>query len=1005
MHKDTLQYVPLNPLQKPRIPFEAFSAPLKISEDLSYKDRTYKAELEQKYKDVSGASDLFEIKGERAEHLYMLGAPGRGKTGQCYQLLYHWLEAREAQRENRKLSEWQKDLSSYDLMFLVTLRHVDVKNLSVVEMVCQNALKLYPKYHDTVRQILKGCLYSCKCLIVLDGLDEIQGEPSIDVDIASCTVLMTTRHWKFHLLSPVIKSRDRVVEVFGLNKAGIYQVISKLLQTYFDMDPSTDHFQTKVREMFNRARNASFKSIMKIPLVLTASVHLWQSNTFLDESMTYFFASLVNLLIKIGLKNKRVTCNLCTKDSVSDASEIPFIKEKPEILEYFGVLLALGKVAYEDLSTDKYQLPEDEKRNKKQLVFNEKELEKKLGKHVVPFAIEIGKQNSEINLGRSVLQFALDIGILSKASAPGYFDEENVSINFFHKTVEEFLAALYIAYSDQVGIHSFLESCSSLRSLMELSNVLMFLVGIAPKLGNAVSTQFSQSADSDSDITRYRQKFEDDDNSTREKVKHLFKNVCDCYLEMKNSLNRTQPIETTDTGFKVSDVYVDSSTDETIATLAREFLSEHNSGIVSLNIHCDSSNEAIPFEVINGFLDNSTSLRTLHINGGRVLDEHEDYDIATFNSIGDVFSSLTVLSLCQISLTSSTARALQEAILGNTCISVLRLQFVDIQQPIPDVPHWMGLLQNTGSDVTPISLDLKDNKELRTLNVTCFANVLVANITQCRSLTNLILNQVRVQSADMLQEAVSSLTQLKNLNLKKISFSDKNHKLGLDLASCRDLTSLHLSMIYVETIEISPLKLHDMEIEHVSGSLRGLLSALSNCEHLRLLGIKALYNKQDAIVLMDVLPQLTQVRYMSYSGGNTRNMITDDFVIDDIEPCRGIDHAAVAQATTRMTGLKSLDIWNIDLDDLALTLSPLMSEISIVNLNGVNMTSCNWDGFIKSLLDKKHGFDIQLFSTNIDDKSLSTVHSCPHFKMAEDAKRDTEGSYRALHTSFSKLQG
>ena len=79
----------------------------------------------------------------------------------------------------------------------------------------------------------------------------------------------------------------------------------------------------------------------------------------------------------------------------------------------------------------------------------------------------------------------------SQSSAPGSFDDENVSINFFHKTVKEFLASQYLECSGEVRFSSFCSSCSSLQSVMELLNILKFSVGLQPNLGSTVSETHS----------------------------------------------------------------------------------------------------------------------------------------------------------------------------------------------------------------------------------------------------------------------------------------------------------------------------------------------------------------------------------------------------------------------------------------------------------------------------------------------------------------------------------
>ena len=307
IHRKTLQHFPLNPLQKnTRIPFEMFNAPLKIREDMEFKRKKHKAVKEKEYKDVKDPSDLLEKDGRPVENIYMLGEAGRGKTGQCYQLIQHWVQAREAHKGSKELSNWQNSLLAFDFLFFVSLRHIDNSIRSVVKMICRGMMKNYPQYHDIIRQILTSGLHTCKCLIVIDGLDEKKGEVDIDVNMSRCTVLMTSRPWKFHDLAPDMNHLDRVVEVCGLDDDGKNQVIEKILVNYFRLDKNSTEFKTKVSEISKAARDKKYKSLMNIPLLITASVHLWHSDISLQGSMTSFYVALLNLLIKLAFDNERV---------------------------------------------------------------------------------------------------------------------------------------------------------------------------------------------------------------------------------------------------------------------------------------------------------------------------------------------------------------------------------------------------------------------------------------------------------------------------------------------------------------------------------------------------------------------------------------------------------------------------------------------------------------------------------------------------------------------------
>ena len=982
VHTETLRHFPLNPLQKStRIPFEMFNAPLKIREDLEFKQQTHKTHVKKEYKEVADSSDLFEMGGRPAETIYMLGEAGRGKTGQCYQLVQHWVEARKALRETKKLSEWQKGLLAFDFLFFVSLRHVDKRIHSVIEMICSSAMKKYPQYHDTVRQILTGKLRTSKCLIVLDGLDERKHEMDINVAISSCTVLMTSRHWKFHDLAPYINERDRVVEVLGLDDNGIQQVIKKVLVNYFEINNRSTELETKVSEIFKNIKDGKYKSIMDIPLLLTASVHLWQSNILHQGSMTSFYASLLNILIKIAYEKSRVKGKQQSLGQTRSIFNMPaLIKKQTKLKDHFETLVALGRVAYDDLVLGKQSVEnelQDDKQEQKpeisQLVFEKEELIKKVGE--------------------DVLQFSLDVGLLNQASAPGSFDEENVSINFFHKTIEEFLAALNIVCNDEVSFESFLNSCSCLKSIMELSNVLIFLEGLQPSLGNAISKHIARIANSDADIIRYRQGFDD----KKEMVKLLFNLLCDCAQDMEYSRIQSE-MTVKSQPFLVSDVYVDPTSDKWTVEFSTKLLEQGNDDIVSLNLDYKFCDRCIPFTVVEFFLDRSSSLQALYIEG--------DYKVEhTLRKISPIFSTLTSVSLEIISLTSNAAHMLMEAIQLNTKLQTFKLLVVHIKQNTSDcrdiqskTHSWVS--RSTVFDDTGMGLNLKKNEQLRTLDIT-FSDYLIGDITHCKLLVNLCLDNVRVQSADVLQMALTSFTQLQNLKLEEISFpNDKTEKLCLDLSACTNLKALNVTIIHVDSIEVNPLNLESFKLNHVSGALRGLLSVLPECQHLTDLSI----GEQDFEMLKDVLPRMTQIRDLAYEGEN-------EFYKFDRERRRSglsdagnekavSSHTLFVQTATKMTWLNSLRLKRLDMGAWGLTLTPLMTNIKRVELWDVKMTARSWGVFIASLLTIQHGFDILLLSTNIDDESVSIVRSSPHLKVLNDKKTWKE-PHSLLY--FSKL--
>ena len=798
-----------------------------MKEDLSFKQKTHKSKMKKEYKLINSASGLFQTtKQVVVRKMYSFLARLVEERRVC---AISWYNTGLMHRKLKELSEWQKGLDVYDLLFFISLRCVDSTRISVFEMICKDLLKSYPQFHDTVKQILIECSQTAKCLIILDGLDEMKGKPEIDIAISGNTIITTSRQWKFYYIKPSIGDRDKVLEVCGLNKAGVERVIQGVLANYCDIEPNSKGFAAKFNDMKKRVHDRNLKSMMQIPLLLALFVHLWLSptsisgsNTDIQESITSSFALLLNFLLKIARHFKRVTEDTLKCLNVSQTSmDVPVIlKEKEMLVNCFDAILALGKLSYEDLV-----LKNLDSNGATQLVFRKEKLEKELGE--------------------PLLTFALNVGLLSQSPAPGAGDEENVSINFLHKTIEEFLAALYLVCSGEVSFDSFLRDyCSSRESVMELSNVLMFLVGLHPSLGITISKHIAEIANDDTDIIRYRQEFDDnyvdaDDDDYGNGDGHtelLFKTLCQFAKEMEYSLSQSK-LSSKGQKFLVSDVHIRWDSDPWTIAFATRLLQNDNDTIASLRYYSNREKRCIPAEVVQ-FLDKSSSLQAFFF--GRSVGS-----LCRMSQISPIFSSLTSLSLRKVSLTSEAGRALQEAIQSNTHIQSLKLEFVQIE-PRSKV----------------LKLDLKNNKQLRILYIREIDSVfLLGDITHCKLLVRLCLRAIQVQRANMLQAALSSFTQLKTLQLKELSFSSKiTDKLCLDLTDLTDLnlTRIHVDSIQIRTSESSPVSLQNLTISEVPGSLRGLLSILPDCQYIKCLSIGSL-SDEDVKLLTDVLPQLPHV--------------------------------------------------------------------------------------------------------------------------------------------------
>ncbi|KAK3085118.1 hypothetical protein FSP39_024705 [Pinctada imbricata] len=660
------QRVPVSPFQKiNKLAMEKIFAPLSIREDLEYHCAGRDIEMhEKRTKPVTSADDMFYVDGELVRNVYILGDAAIGKTVFCQWLVKNWCSAKSS---NEGFTTWTKTLQQFDFLFYIKLRHVDKSRTSIIDMVCHDVFQSHPELHDVIRKVTSCGRY--RCLVVTDGLDEwkisfeakqslkVDGIPNIE-NMANCTFLWSMRPWLMEKFSDFIRGNDRVVEIQGLHLDSINIVIENILVNFYGLDTKSLKYKAKIEAIKQKSHDSRLKSIMQIPLMAIACVQIWYEDKDAGNSMTSLYVALLDLLIRRS--NQKLSFS--TEITIRILQENLKIINLPEILaesksirEMISVILKLGKIAHEDLVSDETHL-----------VFRLEDLENRLDDY-------------ELN-------FALNSGLLSKCEAPSTCNEENVSVNFFHKSIQEFLAAMYI---ENHGIISELfNHLSSIKAIMELGNVLIFLTGLNPKLASSISKHIVNVADSDIDIFQYR--LLNEIQYLNKKVDLFYKLQASCYWEVINS--KTSKDNTSAVPYHVSDVYLPYKRDNEILRTTAHILTHHHAGIKSLrlwNVPTDGDN-SITTTALTQFLEETVSLEALSL--GHNIDR-------TLNRISERFSSLTSLVLSSITLSPDAIIRLQTALQSNNVIQTLGLIHIqcepaslcDLMKIIPALPRLLRL--------------------------------------------------------------------------------------------------------------------------------------------------------------------------------------------------------------------------------------------------------------------------------------------------------------------------
>ena len=226
------------------------------------------------------------------------------------------------------------------------------------------------------------------------------------------------------------------------------------------------------------------------------------------------------------------------------------------VSRFIGLLLKLGKIAYDDLiSTESH------------LVFDRDSLQEELGE--------------------TELMFALKVGLISQMRAPGRSHIPKVSIEFLHKSIQEALAALYIVSNESEMFPYLCEYCCTVDKVMELSNVVIFLSGLDPALGGKFSQHLVHIVSDDSAILQERKTM---NIMYGGQASILFKTQCECYREIFHAQSFVSESDL-DIKFKVCDVVLRPFDDEDMIRTTVDIMRSSSDTIQSFSMVVDVNTE------------------------------------------------------------------------------------------------------------------------------------------------------------------------------------------------------------------------------------------------------------------------------------------------------------------------------------------------------------------------------------------------------------------------------
>ncbi|KAH3812381.1 hypothetical protein DPMN_140811 [Dreissena polymorpha] len=458
-YKDTSSYVPLSVLDQShdkRIP-DIYATP-KIHRINIKKDGTRKkAEQVSLYNEILYTNDLAN------RHIYVQGEPGSGKSTFAAKLVHDWCNKplMTAPDENTAFDDLMT-IEKFKFIFFISLRDVrgqkDIRQMIRAQLVD----RMYSEDDlNDVHKLLKKIIETEQCLVVQDGLDEWMApdgcnlpEPSLTgLQQDTVTVLTTARPWK--LADERIKNSqiDILLEIEGIRDPDMFckKILGCIIDETEDLDKTVKEFQTfvEIREL---------ESLSASPMLYTLVICMWVDTTKEEEQLTgYSLCALYTSLLE----------TLCKK---ANSTTGYFNDLNPSPVECFSrtSYLQPNIVHLDKLAAAAFKL----------LFSSERETS------IVFSNITLSNYFSQEEF-TVCLSFALKAGILTNRKDKSRTSNSN---SFIHKTLQEFLAAYYIARNTHVIQDVIVEYLNRYcNSYLDISRVFVFLCGINTVAANELS--------------------------------------------------------------------------------------------------------------------------------------------------------------------------------------------------------------------------------------------------------------------------------------------------------------------------------------------------------------------------------------------------------------------------------------------------------------------------------------------------------------------------------------
>ena len=378
--------------------------------------------------------DIFKTVNKDDDSMVLVeGSPGIGKTTFCLKISHDWA--------NQKIPS-ESAFPVFKLLLLLKCRDICG---DVIDAIVDQLLPMEGKVKEKLVDYIKDVHNQENILVILDGLDELPAAGECHVDkllrrrmLPLCYVLATSRQEKGIEVRQKVDF-DVILQIEGFTEVDSFEYIRKHFSHL-----GLDHVAKGERLIQSILENTFLHALPSNPLnLLLLCVVFEDYEGNLPSSRTQLYHIIVGCLLR----------RYCAKNKVEAAADDKALEE-----QFKDSLLALGQLAWRCLQNDRFSFREEE---------------------LAEF-----ERREEENLA------ARKLGLVFKEASAKKINPQH-EYHFFHKTFQEYLAALYLAHKlleEKVNVFQDLK-LSFADITRKYNQVFIFVSGI---LGEATCNLFRQ---------------------------------------------------------------------------------------------------------------------------------------------------------------------------------------------------------------------------------------------------------------------------------------------------------------------------------------------------------------------------------------------------------------------------------------------------------------------------------------------------------------------------------